>query len=630
MVGKVHELEQALHTAATPCDRVDALNGLANALRNSDLQRVRELAAEAHALALRHEYTKGIADSLNSQAWCAFRSGAIDTAMSHVLAVCEMADRDSELESSRARALSIIGIIHNHSGDLPQALEHYLKAAELGREVGDLDLVAGITNDIGLIYGDIGDYDQALHYLRASLDLTVQSGAREEAQALSLNNIACIQLEQGDIDSALRTVRESLSIFRRIGTRYGEALATTTLGEILIKQGDGEQGRANFEHALGVALAEDCRELVCNVLVDLGRYYLDQGDADRALSHLSEANTLATEIEAASIIYRTHGLLAQAHEQTGDFAQALAHHKQFHIKKEVMFNREVDTRLKTMQALHDVETARAEREILRLRNEALEREIAEREKTEAERLARERLQIALENEHEINRMKTHIMERISHEFRTPLAIILTTAEMLTRYHDQFTPEKHETFRRTILEQVKHLHHMLNDILDVLRTTYDRLEFDPQPVCATQLCQDAIAAFREKHPAAHIVTELTPSDRRYLIDPRLFAAIISGLLDNAAKFTPGEGDVKIALQYDHDAVALSVTDQGIGIPPDEQAQVFEPLFLGSNASAIPGIGLGLTIIKDYVTLHNGSIDVISAPGQGSTFTVRLRSGDEATV
>jgi signal transduction histidine kinase len=606
MSTTIHELEAALETARTPRERIDALTMLAEHLRHADLDRTRRLATEAHALAMREDYPKGIADSINHLAWCDYRAGDLNAALEHVLAACELAEQNDGLEGARAKALSIIGLIHLQTGNFPLALEQLLKALDLARAVGDLELVAGVTNDIGLIYMSTQDFTNALEQLQASLELDAQLDTPEQFQAVTMNNMACVYSDLSDFDNAMLYFQKALDIHCRVGFQRGRGVVLVNLGEIHVKQGDIEQGLTLYHEALALARADNAKDLICETLTYIASALITQGQADQALPYLEEAQPLAEAINHGVLRYRTHELFAQACEQMGQFEQALDHHKQFHRLKETIFNHDADSRLKTMQIVYQVETAHRDKETYRLRAEALERE---------------RLQAALDKEQELNRMKTGIMLRISHEFRTPLAIILTTTQLLTQYLNQLPEDKRQKHRDTILAQVSRLTDLLDDITSVLRTSYDRLEFDPQTTSVIAACQAVLDDYRKhSRDASRIVARMEPSDRSGAIDVRLLSRMITGLLDNALKFS--DGPVVFEVHQEGDDVVLSVSDDGIGIEPDEQATIFEPFVRGSNSGEIPGIGLGLTIVRDCVTLHNGTIELASAPGKGTTFTIRL--------
>lgn len=626
MTKRIHEMEAAIEAAQTTPARVDALNRLADHLRNADEHRTRQLAEEALRLAQQEQYVAGIADSLNNLVWCDLLADDLKMAMERALMVLDLVEENQGLERFNARALGLLGLIHRRAGNMVVALESLFSALQQAETVGDVQLAAGIINDVGVLYLDTNHYDEALEQFKASLLKFREIDALPHVLAAVLNNIACVYIEQNEFANAMSYAQQTLEKYRQLHSRAGEARILKNIGRIHLKQGNHEQALLHFSEAMRFAESEAIGELSHDILVGLGMVFLGLKDFEQALVYLQQALAQAIQSQVAVAQYQAHEMLSHVYEQLGDFEQALMHHKRFHEVRQHVFSAEADSRFKSMQVLHQVERARHEQKMLQLRNEALELEIAERERTEATRLERERLQIALEKGRELNRMKTRMMERIAHEFRTPLAIIQTSTLLLTDYPDQLSDEQRKRNRTAIQRQVRYMSEMLDDILTVLRTAYDRPDFRPEPSPIAEVCQVVFDTIKRENPqwAQRLAATVEPNQARVLLDRALFRRILENLIDNAIKFSAPDDAVIVSLQTGEDDVIIKVCDKGIGIPLDEQQEIFEPFSRASNVGEVPGIGLGLTVVRDCVALHNGSIVVESKPGMGSTFILRLKS------
>jgi len=236
----------------------------------------------------------------------------------------------------------------------------------------------------------------------------------------------------------------------------------------------------------------------------------------------------------------------------------------------------------------------------------------------------ERLQIALKEEQRLSHLKTQMMRRISHEFRTPLAVIQVNIENLHRYYERLSEAQREEKLHKTRREIEHINRMLEDMGRLLRGQQTH-NFAPAPTSIVALCREAIDHVQPSEQVGTGRIDLESSlaeDELYLLNADIVRTILTNLLSNALKYSAPEQRVTLHLS-DHEAeLELRVVDQGIGISPEDQARIFEPFFRTQQVDSINGMGLGLSIVADAVRAHKGSIHVESEPGRGTTFTVCL--------
>ncbi len=235
---------------------------------------------------------------------------------------------------------------------------------------------------------------------------------------------------------------------------------------------------------------------------------------------------------------------------------------------------------------------------------------------------REKLEVSLAKEQELSALKNRMMASLSHEFRTPLASILASSELLERYFERLPPSRRVEAFATIRSQVLRLKAMLDELSDVVLFEAHERACHPHPVDLPALCRDAIEQIETMEAGARITLTADGDLAAVPLDAELVKPVVRVLLHNAVKYSPPGSGVQIALARREAEVEIRVSDQGIGISPADQERIFEPLFRGGNVGVINGLGLGLTLARQYVGLHGGQIAVASQVGQGSTFTVRL--------
>ena len=266
--------------------------------------------------------------------------------------------------------------------------------------------------------------------------------------------------------------------------------------------------------------------------------------------------------------------------------------------------------------------------------EATERELAHTRQVEAARLrdANERLEATLEREkrarrdaEEANSLKDHFVMMVSHELRTPLTAIAGWARMLV--DGMVSADKRDAALHTIERNAQAQKRLIEDLLDVSGIMSGKLRLDMRQVAVAEVVKLALDAIKPAVDAKHIELETTidPAVGIMTADPERLQQVIWNLLSNAVKFTPAGGRVSIDMRRPDDDVQIVVRDTGAGISPEFLPHVFERFRQASPGTARHhgGLGLGLTIVRNLVELHGGSVTAQSdGLGHGATFIVRL--------
>jgi len=249
-------------------------------------------------------------------------------------------------------------------------------------------------------------------------------------------------------------------------------------------------------------------------------------------------------------------------------------------------------------------------------------DITERKRAEAEILN------ALAKEKELGDLKSRFVSITSHEFRTPLTTIMSTAELL-EYYD-WTKEEELEQLHLIQEAVKQMLQLLEDVLCIGTAEAGQLQLNPEPLALNEFCRELVAQVQKRMslkstPASpqHTLTFVSRGQRFLAcMDKRLLRQVLNNLLANAIKYSPNGGTVRFELICQNDRAIFQIQDQGIGIPKEDQPRLFEFFHRAKNVGAITGTGLGLAIVKQCVDLHGGDITVKSEVGVGTLFTVTL--------
>lgn len=237
----------------------------------------------------------------------------------------------------------------------------------------------------------------------------------------------------------------------------------------------------------------------------------------------------------------------------------------------------------------------------------------------------------VENLGSIETLKTEFFSNVSHEIKTPLAVILNTAELLQK--EDLPPEKRQEYVQTIIGASKRLNTLITDILKLNKLEKQAItpQREPYDLCA-QLC-DCALQFENVWEKKHIDFEADLEDSAVIAaDESLLALVWTNLLSNAFKFTPEGGRVTLTQRTEDDgSVIVTVTDTGCGMDEETQKHIFDKFYQGDVSHAAEGNGLGLALVRRILVMTDASIQVRSRPGEGSSFTVTLeaqREGNEA--
>ena len=223
-----------------------------------------------------------------------------------------------------------------------------------------------------------------------------------------------------------------------------------------------------------------------------------------------------------------------------------------------------------------------------------------------------------------SRHKSEFLASMSHELRTPLNAVIGFSQVLRQQMFGELNEKQVEYVDDILSSGQHLLNLINDILDLAKVEAGRMELQPAPFALGETLRNSMAMIRERATRQDVTlaVEIDDSVGEIEADERKVKQILFNLLSNAVKFTPAGGTVTLAARSDRRQAIISVRDTGVGISPEEQARIFEDFYQLSPGMTQEGTGLGLALTKRLVDLHGGELTLESAPGVGSTFTVRL--------
>lgn len=250
-------------------------------------------------------------------------------------------------------------------------------------------------------------------------------------------------------------------------------------------------------------------------------------------------------------------------------------------------------------------------------NEGLQQEMEQRKRVESQ------IREMLEKEKELNELKSRFVSMASHEFRTPLGGILTSASLIAKYTRTEDEPKREKHVQTIKKSVRNLTNILNDFLSLDKLEQGKMSSHPMHFNITRFIDEQIEELKEMSGKGHTI-EITHGvpDVSIYQDKEMIRNVVINLVSNAVKYSSDGTAIFIRTNLEGKNVVIEVEDQGMGIPVADQKHLFERFFRAKNVTNLQGTGLGLNIVKRYLDMMEGTISFTSQENKGTTFKVTL--------
>jgi len=264
---------------------------------------------------------------------------------------------------------------------------------------------------------------------------------------------------------------------------------------------------------------------------------------------------------------------------------------------------------------------------IRQLNASLEVKVEERTlilKEALQKLEQSQLELseALDKERQLNEIKSRFVSMASHEFRTPLSTVLSSASLLSKYKAGEEQEKRDKHIQRIKNSVNHLNDILEDFLSLGKLNEGKVDKIADEVCLKEVILETMDEMRGILKKDQYFDFQCDSDCNARTDKKLFKNVLINLISNASKFSDEGKKILISSIVEEDNVVVSVADEGIGISEEDQQHLFSSFFRGANATNIQGTGLGLHIVKNYIDLLGGEVGLKSRLNTGTTITFTI--------
>lgn len=559
------------------------------------------------------------------------------------ITICEDIDDKQLLSDNYFR----IGIAYYSDKDESKALKNYTNSRAIKEEIGDMIGLARVNISLGIFHEEKGNFQTALDYYQQSLKANSSYGD-SRINSVIYNNIGILYEDWSKLDSAVVYHEKALDIRKQLKNERGIAQSFMNIGEAYKLKKNPQEALRYYNSALETSNAASSKPMFAHINDKIGQMYLDLNDLDNAETYLNTARQSWSDDNNYFSLGRSYKNLSALSEKQGDYKKSLDYYKQYKTVQDSLARTRKNRELAEVQAKYD--TARQEKEIDELQQENKSRRLWQniyavggllaliltvitfqffrfRSKRNKELLAiKENQRQQLE---EVNQLKTRFFNNISHEFRTPLTLILGPLQKLKETVDSGSRETVDIIERN----GKRLLKLINQLLDISKIEDGKVALKTSHIDVVPLLKGWTNAFNSLAEIKNVKLSFKSNkDAHYLyVDQEKLEKIFNNLLSNAIKHTQKKGNVVInideTLKGDKNQLSIEVSDTGSGIPQEELSDIFNRFYQASNSNTqdAVGTGIGLALVKELTELHKGAVEVESEMGKGSTFKIFLPFG-----
>ncbi len=572
--------ERLLQSASTELDRCLAE---ADALKYTDHTRMLAVAQEASDLAQSLGDYYRYAQALTHKAWAYGNLNQYAASLMSSLEVMSLA-RNHGYVDVEARAVGIVSLNFCRCGMSHEAVYLYEHQLKLGKHLNEPQIQAMALNDWALI--ELGDHKlaSAIDMLQRAAELMSADTHHGLDRGCVHHNLSLAYIDAQRWDEALTHARQILALQTEAPRLISDAHVCISMiylrqGQIEAAKQEAALARAAVDNAVPPIYNDNIEQLTAELLIHESR------DAE-AIAVWEQMYTLAVERQELDYAVEALNHIKNTHERNANSVGIISAYKRLSEEIPRLQKQHHDLRFDVLRMVFAMDKA------------------------------------ALQAELQLSHQKVAILHRLSHEFRTPLAIIQSATHIVENYSDRLTLEQRQARLQGITHQVNWLTIMLDDILELLQLEEGTRKLPTQHIFQlTDLVQMALISIAGYQLSeARVMTHIQPDVPAIIGAQMALKTIIVHLLTNAIKFSQDE--VWLVLTVEGHELVIKVSDQGIGIRPDEQRMIFQPLARGSNLDEVTGTGLGLAIVAKQVERLHGRILLDSAEGKGTTITVYI--------
>jgi signal transduction histidine kinase/YesN/AraC family two-component response regulator len=641
----------ALLPNAKDTNRVNLLNQLSAAYWYIDPLKTIDYASQAIELGQKLDFKKGITSGYNNTGIGYYQQNKYEAALQWYNKALGMHKQSGNF-SGEGYVLSNMGLIYWKQGAFPKAVEYYLQSLKIWDD-HQLEIEkASVFDNLANVYNEQEEFDQALSYYFKARSIQKKFPKSDHEQSMTLSNIGTAYLGKENYSEALKYFLESLTYLAE-DEKESRAVSFSNIGLAYIELKDPAKAETYLTNALLLQKEIEDADGMIHTLMGLAKIKQQTGNMKESSGYASQALELAQQINDKAVLAEAWQMLAAVAEKQGDYKNAYTYYINYVNARDSIRNTESIYKIANLQASFETEKKQGEIEALKkeqqqqaFRRNAMAAGLIALLIIAALVVSRQRLKIKQNSQlvninaeltkqsqqleeqakklKELDQAKSTFFANISHEFRTPLTLILNSLSDRMATVKGFDDKNEQQQLQVMHRNAKRLLNLVNQLLDLSKLEGRQMKLSPANVNLTELLTVTHVSFSSLSSSRDIDFSLSIPGETITcrLDADKIEKILFNLLSNAFKFTPVGGSIQFETEIIDSTIQFTIRDSGRGIPETELAQVFNRFYQGKQYyTDEQGTGIGLALTKELVELHGGKIWAENQTG-GACFILQL--------
>lgn len=516
-------------------------------------------------------------------------------------------------ESLKATSYNAIAGIYRLQENYALSLEYYHKSVRIFRDLGDTLRLATTLMNSGELFRFKKSYDSAISLTKHSENL-FRRLKHEIGIAYCQGNLGLSFAETGRVDSAENYMNKAIATFSKSGNTYPISVYQISLADIYSERGDFIRARNYAHQALEIGLNEGLKEQIRDASLKLSELYEANRNFQKAYNYQSQYITYRDSINNEETIRKMADLRTE-YEVSKKQAEVDLKQAEVDLLNEQARNQQIVLWSVIVILVLVMGLTYALLKFYRVKVRAI-RIVRKRR----EIITAQRNQLA-----EVNQTKDKFFSIISHDIRGPISNFQGVSQLIQLLVESNDKEALLKLSSMLDKSSKEISDLLDNLLEWAMSQQGRMPYKPEEIKLHELCNSNLAIMKNLAAAKKIsINQKVKEKATIQADKNSVSTIIRNLISNAVKFTPEGGKVQLSIGYEVNLAVIIVEDTGIGISKDKLNHLFE--FKGERSrwgtEGEKGVGLGLTLVHEFVELNKGKIEVESVEGKGTVFKVYL--------
>jgi signal transduction histidine kinase len=571
---------------------------------------------------------KFLATSYNQLGITYYFLGNTNQAAELFLKVLKVNEKNSD-SLGISRSLNNIGLAYHDEKGYSKSLEYYKQSLDIKLKIKDYTTLWTTYMNIGLSYSSLNEYDNALNNYFSGLDAWKNlKEEKNESYASIMSEIGIIYEITDSLDKADKFLNEAVTYFEKSKTSYRVANTLLHLAIVNRKKGNNVIAQNYLNKSLKLINESGAFPILPDYYLELSNIEESKGNIQKAFDYYKKQEVLKDSLNKEQNL-KEMNQMQEMYKIEKQEAETIALKKEIELGEEKLIRNKIVTvgvivllilvlvfSIYLLKNLNRWKIAnnklRDQQNIISNTNEALQQQ-------------KDELQILANELKRLNADKYRFMSILGHDLKSPFNTFLGLSEILTENIHVFGIAEIEDIAITLNKTARSTYNLLEDILLWTRSQSGKIPFKPRDLKLTDICKDILEILNPVANAKNISINYKVADEIIIYaDPDMLKTILRNLVSNAVKFTNNNGSINIKTGQTDSILTISVSDNGIGITPDNLTKLFKnsEIFTTTGTAKETGTGLGLLLCKEFVEKHGGKIWVESEFGKGSEFKFTL--------